>query len=423
MTIATLRLAATLEGALASGHPWVYRNHLPRHTLRTGDVVRLEAGRSASYGIYDDDGAIAVRLFGTVLPDDALVAHRVDEALAARADLLSGDHDAYRLIHGEGDYLPGIVVDRYGRFAVVKSYSAGMRRLLPVVARQVGTRLRLKGVALRGEPDDGAATTAGAHGGGHGGGRGGDGDVASGSGPADARHVDAVADPLTSLWGELPPPEVTVRENGMAFVADLRRGQKTGLFLDQRENRALVGTVSRDRRVLNLFAYNGGFSVYALAGGARSVTSVDVSVAALEAAERNVRDNGLDPAKHVTEVADLFTALPAWATARERYDLVVLDPPSLANAAAQRRRALRAYHRLNRDAMRLVEPGGLLATASCTAQVAPEAFKEMLADAARAAGVRAQIVAERGHAMDHPVPLAFPEGRYLKFVMLRILAA
>src|SRR5690606_17678522 len=135
----------------------------------TGDVVRLEAGRSARYGIYDDDGAIAVRLFGTVLPDDALVAHRVDEALAARADLLSGDHDAYRLIHGEGDYLPGIVVDRYGRFAVVKSYSAGMRRLLPVVARQVGTRLRLKGVALRGEADDVAGTAAGAHGGGRGG--------------------------------------------------------------------------------------------------------------------------------------------------------------------------------------------------------------------------------------------------------------
>ncbi|MFO7545683.1 MAG: class I SAM-dependent rRNA methyltransferase [Trueperaceae bacterium] len=405
MTIATLRLASTLEGPLASGHPWVYRNHLPSHALRTGDVVRLEAGRSASYGIYDDHGAIAVRLFGTALPDDALVAHRVDEALAARASLLSGDHDAYRLVNGEGDYLPGIVVDRYGRYAVVKSYSTAMRRLLPVVARQVGTRLRLKGVALRGRADETPGDP-----------------VADPDGGRDA-EPGSDADPLTPLWGELPPPEVTVRENGMVFVADLRRGQKTGLFLDQRENRALVGAVSRDRKVLNLFAYNGGFSVYALAGGARSVTSVDVSAGALEAAERNVHANGLDPDKHVTEEADLFAALPTWVGSRDRYDMVVLDPPSLANAAAQRRRALRAYLRLNRDAMRLVEPGGLLATASCTAQVTPEAFKEMLADAARAAGVRAQIVAERGHAMDHPVPLAFPEGRYLKFVLLRLLPA
>lgn len=407
MSIATLRLAPSLEGPLASGHPWLYRNHLPRHDLRTGDVVRLEAGRSARYGLYDDQGAIAVRLFGAVLPDEALVMQRVDEALTARDDLLRGDHDAYRLVNGEGDYLPGIVVDRYGRYAVMKSYSASMQRLLPVVARQVGTRLRLRGVVLRGAADGCQADEIGP------------------TDPSAAAPSDAAppADPLTRLWGEAPPPEVTVRENGLAFVADLRRGQKTGLFLDQRENRALVGAIAKDRTVLNLFAYNGGFSVYALAGGARSVTSVDVSAAALEAATRNVRANGLDAERHVTEVADLFAALPAWVESPERYGVVVLDPPSLANAAAQRRRALRAYLRLNRDAMRLVQPGGLLATASCTAQVAPEAFKEMLAEAARAAGVRAQIVAERGHAVDHPVPLAFPEGRYLKFVLLRILPA
>lgn len=388
MSIATLRLPPALEGALASGHPWVYRNHLPHHALQRGDIVRVEAGRVVRYGIYDDQGAIALRLFGAVLPDDALVAERVDAALALRRGMLHAEHDAYRLVNGEGDFLPGIVVDRYGRYAIVKSYAAGLARLLPAVAKRIGSSLRLKGVALRQEAPEGDEGAT-----------------------------------LTALWGELPPPEVTVREHGLAFVADLRFGQKTGLFLDQRDNRALVRDVSADRTVLNLFAYNGGFSVYALAGGAVSVHSVDVSSAGLEAAERNVRANGFDGARHTVETADLFEALPTWAGARPGYGLVVLDPPSLANAAAQRRRALRAYLRLNRDAMRLVEPGGLLATASCTAQVAPEAFKEMLAEAARAAEVRAQVVAERGHAADHPVPTSFPEGRYLKFVVVRILPA
>lgn len=202
------------------------------------------------------------------------------------------------------------------------------------------------------------------------------------------------------------------------------RGQKSGAFLDQRENRALVREHSSGRRVLNLFAYNGGFSVYALAGGAEHVTSVDLAEPALAAIEPNLALNQLAPARHSSEVADVFEALPRWAAAEvpdRRYDLVIVDPPSLANNAEQRRRAQRAYMRLNRDAMRLVSPGGLLASASCTAQVSPESFKQALTEAAQAAGVNAQVVSERGHAVDHPVPLAFPEGRYLKFVLLRVL--
>ena len=377
MKLATLRLERALEGALASGHPWVYRNHLPAHRLQTGDWVRLVAGRAEAVGVYDAEGQVAVRLFARErIPTAADLAARVAEALALRRRLLPPETDAYRLLFGEGDFLPGLVADRYGRYLVVKTYSAGVRRaVLPGVVKALGRALRPRGIALRDEEG------------------------------------------LRPLYGEPPPPELTVRERGLRFVANLHAGQKTGLFLDQRENRQKVRELAAGARVLNLFAYNGGFSVYALAGGAAFVRSVDVSAAALRDAERNVAQNGFAE-RHEAVVADVFEFLPRHD---ERYDLVVVDPPALARKKAQRRAALRAYARLNALALARVRPGGLLATASCTAQVSPEAFREALAEAARRAGVRARIVHEAGHAPDHPLRPEFPEGRYLKFAVLQVL--
>lgn len=402
--IHTLRLPATLEGALRSGHPWIYRDHitrtaLPAGGLSSGAVVRVEAGAAASFGVYDTEGAIAVRLFGE-RPEPKLLKKRVAQAVALRAHLPVSDSDAYRLLNGEGDYLPGIVADRYGRHIIMRAYSPGVETLTGEVSLALASHMQggeaplghVRGIALRaqgrgGEPEHGAAEAG---------------------------------DSLTALWGELPPPELTVTENGLKFIADPWRGQKTGLFLDQRENRQLVRRFAGGKRVLNLFAYNGGFSVYALAGGARSVVSVDIAKLALEAAERNVQMNDLK-GDHSALAADIFEALPRWVRQEQRYGAVIVDPPSLANSAAQRRRALRAYLRLNRDAFQLVEEGGLLATGSCTAQVSPEQFREVVAEAARAAGVRAQIITENGQPADHPVPVSFPEGRYLKFMLLRVL--
>ena len=228
-------------------------------------------------------------------------------------------------------------------------------------------------------------------------------------------------DELEALWGQLPPPEESVLENGLRFHADLRRGQKTGLFLDQRDNRMLVRELAAGRRVLNLFSYTGAFSVYALAGGAELAVSVDVAEGAVQEAQRAVERNGLPVERHQAVAADVFTFLPQAAERGDRFDLVVLDPPALARNAEQRRRAQRAYLKLNRAAFRAVEPGGYLATASCTSQISPEAFQRLVAEAARAAGVRAQLIAERGQPLDHPVPASFPEGRYLKFLAYRVL--
>lgn len=385
MKLPTLTLSGELEPALRSGHPWVYRNHLPRHALRTGAWVRVQAGKAEAYGLYDDEGAVALRLFGHSgqgAPDDVnvreLVSRRVSEASALRESVSSPDTDSYRLLYGEGDFLPGITVDRYGRYAALRTYAESVKTLVPEVVRALSS-LKLRGVVTK---DSGS---------------------------------------LEALYGELPPPELTVRENGLKLLANLYSGQKTGLFLDHRDNRRTLGTYSAGKRVLNLFSYTGAFSLYAARGGAAHVTSVDIAPAATADAKRNFALNGFDPDAHSFVSADVFTLLADYAARGERFDVVVLDPPSLAKNKNSRHAALRAYGKLNAQACRCVAPGGLLATASCTSQVSPEAFRDVLRDAAATAGVRAQIIHEAGHAPDHPVPVSFPEGRYLKFVVARVL--
>ncbi|HEX7004192.1 MAG TPA: class I SAM-dependent rRNA methyltransferase [Trueperaceae bacterium] len=374
----TLNLGKDLEKAVSSGHPWVYRDSLPRHSATTGEWLRVEAGKASAYGLYDEEGAIAVRIFSSEgLPDKRWFAERVEEALELRSDLIGSGTDAYRLVYGEGDGLPGVVVDRYGRYAVAKAYSPGVRSILSPIVKALASAIDLRGVSER--------SAAG----------------------------------LEPLYGQLPPPELTVEENGLRLLANLYEGQKTGLFLDQRDNRATVRGFAGGRSVLNLFSYNGGFSVSALAGGATSVVSVDMSEPALEDARRTVRLNGFDQARHETVTADVFEYLASGST--DRYGLVVCDPPSLAHAKRSRHAALRAYRKLNRGAFSRVEPGGLLATSSCTAQVSPEEFRRVVAEAAAEAGLRAQIVHEAGQPLDHPVPAHFPEGRYLKFLVLRVL--
>lgn len=377
--LATLTLTPDLERALRSGHPWIYRDRLPRHDLRVGAWVRVEAGSAVAFGLYDDEGAIGVRLFSwDAPPDDAWWKAAVARSVRARDPLAAAGHTAYRLIHGEGDGLPALIADRYGRFAVIQPHAASLEPHLPLVARTLLREARLKGVVVR-RPGG-----------------------------------------LEVLAGEAPPPEETVTENGLRFLANVREGQKTGLFLDHREHRATVRELAREARVLNLFAYAGGFSVHALDGGAREVWSVDVAEAALRDAERNVALNDLPASRHRVVQEDVFAALPRWAEEHEAFELVVLDPPSLARRKRQRARAEAAYRRLNAGAARLVAPGGMLATASCTAQVSPKAFEGAVRAGLREAGRHGTVVHRGGQPTDHPVPASFPEGRYLKFMVFRL---
>lgn len=379
----TIRLPGFLKRALSGGHPWVYRDHVPRgFSAPSGSWVRIQAGNFIGYALWDEHSPIALRVFSAQRPPDAgWTLERVRQAWELRELVRSPDTSAFRWLNGEGDGLPGITVDLYGGFAVLVSYADAVEPLVPWVVDALEATTKLAGVLRR----------------------------RKGSG-------------LELLSGRKPPRELVVSEHGLRFAVDLYSGQKTGLFLDHRDNRRTVGQLCAGRRVLNLFSYSGGFSVYAAAAGAAAVTSVDSAPAAMADAARNFELNGLDPGVHEPVVADAFEFLERAVSQARRFDVVVCDPPSFARDKGQLEPALKAYARLNTLGLRVTELGGIYAAASCTAQVSPQAFRETLADSARRAKRRLQILHDAGQAPDHPVMAGHLEGRYLKFVVGRALA-
>lgn len=390
MSQATISLSPHLEKALSSRHPWIYRNHLSHkqlqklNRLRAGNWLRVEAGSSHAWGLYDSDSPIAIRLYSwqKELPDSDFFSERVKEALQARASLHQSEAtNAYRLINGENDFIPSLVADRYDRFVVLSSYSEGIHSYIPSIVKSLvkHSPFRIKGV------------------------------------------VQKYQDDLVSHYGELPSPEITIRENGIQLLVNFYAGQKTGLFLDHRDNRLHMQRYCHDKKVLNLFSYSGAFSLYALQAGASHVTSVDSASAALADAERNIALNNIPPERHTAIRADCYAVLQEYEQKGKLFDIIILDPPSLAKAKSSRHSAARAYRKLNKAALACVKTNGLLISASCTAQISAEHFKEILGEAANEANKRLQIIHEAGQAPDHLLRAGFMEGRYLKFVVARVL--
>jgi 23S rRNA (cytosine1962-C5)-methyltransferase len=365
-----LPLTRDTVGTVARGHPWVYRDGV-RGSAAVGEPVLLvdDRGKAVAWGLFDH-GPIAVRVLGRepmALP--RLVETRIAAAERRRA-LVGGETDTFRLLNGEGDGLGGVVVDRYADIGVLRLYSAAWERHLGLLVDALRPRFdslyRRFGVA-RVDDREGGEVLAGAE----------------------------------------PPDGVVVREHGMRLLARVKTGQKTGLFLDQRENRRAVRGWSQGRVVVNLFSYNGGFSVAAALGGARRVVSVDIAPAAIEDARENFRLNGINPGAHGFEVADAFT----WAGTKA--DLVILDPPSLAHDKDADNAARRAYRDLNRHACALSTE--LFATASCTARLSWDRWEEAVREGVK--GGWAWLV-RASEPADHPVGVGHPEGRYLKFALL-----
>ena len=387
---ATLELQKDLVRHLRAGHPWVFRKAIEKAPkgLEAGAIVDVvEGGRFVARGYLDPHSAITVRIL-TREPaepiDDAFWRGRIRRALALRSDLVRGT-TGYRLVHGENDALPGVVVDRYADFAVVKLYSAG---LTPHRARIVE--------ALR-EEVPGLAGIFGRD------------EVARDEESDDAKPQGRV------LWGAEPPERIACDEHGMALLVDVRRGQKTGTFLDQRENRRLVRELARGRlEALNLFSYTGGCSVAAALGGARRVVTIDVDKDAIALARENFRVNGLDMADHAFAAEDAFEILRRYKAQGRRFDLVVCDPPAFAKSQKAVEGAIAGYAALNRAALQVLSPGGLLVTASCSARVSPEQFHDAVKEAAFKARIDLQMVEDRRQPPDHPVAPQFREGRYLK---------
>jgi len=390
MSVPRLRLGRSLGRTLRRGHPWIYRDALEGRIPAPGTEVAVTDARGRVLGRgLAEAGPIGVRLWTTddEPVDDALLGRRLDAAIELRRWLSPRKTDAVRLVHGEGDRMPGVVVDLYGPHAVLALDGEAALTRRDAVLAALRPRLQALGVPT----------------------------IIGRWGPRGQRTVEC-------LVGPRPPEVVEVREHGMVLCADLMRGQKTGLFLDQRGSRATVRRLARRRRVLDLYAYVGGFSVAAGRGGAAEVVTVDLARPAIELARRAWRANALPEDRQRAVAADVPTLLRELAEQGERFDLVVADPPSFAPSAGARDKALRAYEQLHRACLGLLSPGGLLLAASCSSHVDRAAFEEVLGRAAEADRRVLQVLDRWAAPPDHPRLLAFPEGDYLKATLVRVLA-
>ncbi len=390
MKAVEVTLPAALKSRLAAGHPWVYRNQIDAPlALPSGAWVRVRSGGFSAYGLWDAQSQIALRLFSPrQMPDATWVRERVRRAWELRAPLREQHVSAYRWIFGEADGLPGVTVDLYGAFAVLHTYCESVDVLVPWLTEGLRAMAPLRGIVLRRRARE-----------------------------REAEEMSDEMGKIARLWGALPPRDLIVEEHGLRFHANLFVGQKTGLFLDHRENRRFLEGWCAGRTVLNCFSYTGAFSLYAARGGASVITSCDVAPTSASEAAANFTLNGFDPDGYEFLVEDCFALLARFAREGRMFDLVILDPPSFAHSKKQLHAALRGYTRLHQLALRCVRPGGLLAAASCTSYVSPDLFKETLSQAAASQGKRFLIIHEAGQPLDHPVPAHFPEGRYLKFVL------
>jgi 23S rRNA (cytosine1962-C5)-methyltransferase len=352
-----------------------------------GDRVSVRGGRGRVLGqaLYSDRSQIAIRMltYGEGAADDALIGRRIEAAVAFRRTLAI-DADAYRLIHGEADLLPALVVDRYGDYLVVQALSQGTDRLLPQIVAVLGELLRPEGVIARNDPR--------------------------------ARTLEGLEQRVDVLAGHVPDI-VTVREGPVRYDVDLRRGQKTGLFLDQRENREAAARYAHGR-LLDCFSYNGGFALR-LAPACTETIAFDVSEDAIARLRSNAAKNGLAVD---ARVGNVFDELRGLERLRERFDTIVLDPPAFAKSKAAVPKATAGYKEINLRALKLLNPGGILVTCSCSYNVSEAAFADIVYSAAVDAQVHVTVVEKRMQGRDHPVLLGVPETYYLKCFVLRKIA-
>jgi 23S rRNA (cytosine1962-C5)-methyltransferase len=383
------------EKSLARRHPWIFSGAVARveGDPGTGDTVAVRAasGEFLVWAAYSPASQIRARAWSwdeqESIDGDFLRA-RLRRALAARERLLSAESsDALRLVYGESDGLPGVIVDRYREVLVLQLLSAGAERWRTELSDAVR---ELTGCACVFERSD-----------------------------ADVRELEGLPAKSGLLYGALPAAGVQIREHGLSYGVDVAEGHKTGFYLDQRDNRKRIGELSQGREVLNCFCYTGGFTLNALAGGAASVLSVDSSGNALAQARDNLRRNELDAARAEWQEADVFKHLRTLRDQGRSFDLIVLDPPKFAPTAAFAEKAARGYKDINLLALKLLRAGGLLASFSCSGGVSADLFQKILAGAALDAGAEASIVGHFAAAADHPVLLSFPEGDYLNGLLVR----
>jgi len=387
------------EKSLLRRHPWVFSGALAgvEGEPGLGDTVEVlsASGERLGWAAFSPQSSIRARMWTYGTEDMAEMASFLNEkmriAIALRDNKYLYDQSSnniVRLIHAESDGLPGLVVDRYNDWLVAQFLTAGAEKWKAVIIEELAKITGLRNIYERSD--------------------------------VDVRALEGLAETSGVLLGDEPPQEIEIMENGLRFLVDIRQGHKTGFYLDQRVNRLIVGKYAEDKRVLNCFAYTGGFAVYCLADGAAQVISIDSSAEVLESGKRGMALNRLPAEKAEWICADVFKELRAMRDRRERFDLIVLDPPKFAPTIGQVQAAARGYKDINLLAFKLLNPGGILATFSCSGGLERALFQKIVADAALDAGVEAQIIEQLSQAPDHPVALNFPEGEYLKGLVCRV---
>ena len=382
------------EKSVKRRHPWIFSGAIERVAGKPapGDSVEVRdgSGKPLAIAAFSPKSQIRARVWSFDASEDidaSFFRSRVARALALRAGLDAARHsNAQRLVHGESDGLPGLVVDRYADVLVAQFLAAGVERWRDAL---LDCLMELSGCEAIYERSD-----------------------------ADVRKLEGLLPRAGFARGNRNATRCPIAEYGLNFRVDVEQGQKTGFFLDQRENRQRIRALAAGREVLDAFSYTGGFAIAALAGGARRVTAVESSAAALEVARENLSANPLDASRVELMQADVFSKLRELRDRNARFDLVILDPPKFAPTAAQARNAARAYKDINLLAFKLLAPGGLLATFSCSGGIPAQLFQSIVAGAALDAGAEAKILERFSAAADHPVALEFPEGDYLKGLLL-----
>ena len=388
--MAVVKLRKTRETRVRGGHPWIYASEIETvdGAFENGDIVDVQdfRGKFIGRGFYNPASQISLRILtrNDEPCDRAFFAKRIQDAWDYRKLLC--DPDSCRLIYSESDFLPGLVVDKFGDVLVLQSLSLGIERIKDMIADLLMEIVQPMGIWERSD--------------------------------VPVRRLEGMEQVTGLLRGEVPDL-VDMKENGIIFGVDVKNGQKTGFFLDQKENRAALKPICKDARVLDCFCHNGSFSLHAAKFGAKSVLGVDISEEALVVARENARKNGLT---NVTfEAHNCFDHLRELTDAGEKFDVVILDPPAFTKNKAALNSALRGYKEINLRGLKLVRPGGFLVTCSCSQHVLTDMFQNMVNEAARDAKKRIRMVEYRTQAKDHPILPQSIETKYLKTMILQVL--
>jgi 23S rRNA (cytosine1962-C5)-methyltransferase len=384
------------EKAAILRHPWIFSGALDKIKGKpeNGEVVAVRSADKEflAYAYYNDQSRVALRLLewdeSTVI-DENWYRQKLKNAIASRSHVLNENTNTCRLVFSEADFLPGLIVDKYDNFLSLQVLSAGIEAVQADIISILIEELKPAGIFDKSD--------------------------------AGARKHENLEPAQGLLWGENPPEFIEVRENGIKYHINIAEGQKSGFYCDQRDNRQILAAYTKDKTVLDCFCYSGGFTLNSLQQGAAQVTSVDSSALAVETLQHNLGLNGFDAARQVSIQSDVNKQLRVFKEQGQQFEVLVLDPPKYAPSRSALDRAARAYKDLNRLGMLLLKPGGILATFSCSGAVDMETFKQIIAWAALDAGREVQIIKQFNQPEDHPVRVSFPEGEYLKGLLLRVL--